>query len=125
MNQYSMPSSCHPKTTTQSIPYSLSLRIVRICTKIENRDKRLAELRQLLLERNYPESMVDRGIEKARKVPRKVALMKVKKKIKEARSVFALKFDPRIPAIQPMVAKHWRSMKAQDKYIGDCFKQPP
>ena len=69
--------------------------------------------------------MVDRELEKARKVPRKVALMKVKKKTGEARPVFVMKFDPRIPAIQPMVAKHWRSMKAQDKYIGDCFKQPP
>ena len=39
-NQYLLPSSCHPKTTTQSIPYSLSLRIERICTKqrIETKD---------------------------------------------------------------------------------------
>ena len=120
-----MPSSCHPKTTTKSIPYSLSLRIVRICTQIENRDKRLEELRQLLLERNYPEKIINMGIEKAKKVPRKIALMKVRKKTAEARPVFALKFDPRIPAIEPMVGKHWRSMKVQDKYLGECFKQPP
>ena len=29
-NQYLLPSSCHPKSTTTSIPYSVSLRIVRI-----------------------------------------------------------------------------------------------
>ena len=120
-----MPSSCHPRTTTKSIPFSLSLRIIRICTKPERRDKRLEELKQLLLARNYPENLVDRSIEKARKVPRKVALMKVKKKITEKRPIFALKYDPRIPSIQPMVAKHWRSMKFQDKHLSECFAQPP
>ena len=34
-NQYILPSSCHPKATSTSIPYSLSLRIVRICTRKE------------------------------------------------------------------------------------------
>ena len=61
------------------------------------------------------------GNKKAQKIPRKVALMKVRKKTAEARPVFALKFDPRIPAIQPMVEKPWRSMKVQDKYLGEWF----
>ena len=65
-NQYLLPSSCHPKSTTKSIPYSLSLRIVRICSKEENRDKRLHELKELLLARNYPESLIDRSIKKAK-----------------------------------------------------------
>ena len=72
-NQYLLPSSCHPKSTSQAIPYSLSLRTVRICTKKVNRDKRLAELKELLLARNYPEGLIYRSIDKARKIPRKVA----------------------------------------------------
>ena len=120
-----MPSSCHPKNTTKSIPYSLGLRIVRICSKPQNRDQRLEELRQLLLARNYPEDLINRGIQKARKVPRKIALMKVKKRVTEQRPIFALRYDPRIPAIGPMVSKHWRSMKVQDKHLGECFPQPP
>ena len=38
-NQYLLPSSCHSKQTTASIPYSLGLRIVRICNDQENREK--------------------------------------------------------------------------------------
>ena len=38
-NQYLLPSSCHVKQTTTAIPYSLSLRIVRICRDPENREK--------------------------------------------------------------------------------------
>ena len=64
-NQYLLPSSCHPKTTTKTIPFSLSLRIVRICSTPANRDKRLTELKELLLARKYPESLIDRIIEKS------------------------------------------------------------
>ena len=48
-NQYLLPSSCHQRTTTQSLSYSLGLRIIRICTKTEKRDQRLRELKELLL----------------------------------------------------------------------------
>ena len=37
-NQYLLPSSCHGKQTTAVIPYSLSLRIVRICSDQKNRE---------------------------------------------------------------------------------------
>ena len=32
-----MPFRCHPKTTTKSIPYSISWGIGKMCTQIENR----------------------------------------------------------------------------------------
>ena len=124
-NQYLLPTSCHPKTTIKSIPYSLSLRIVRICSSPDNRDKRLEELKELLLARNYPKSLIDRSIQKAKRIPRKVALIKVRIKDPEKRPIFATRYDPRMPAIQPIVAKHWRTMRNQDKYLAECFNQPP
>ena len=124
-NQYLLPSSCHPKSTTLAIPFSLSMRIVRICSKPEVRDKRLAELKQLLLARNYPEKIVDSAISKARKIPTNVALFKIKKTETEKGPIFATKYDPRMPAIQQIIAKHWRSMTGQDKNLRECFKRPP
>ena len=50
---------------------------------------------------------------------------KVKKKITEKRPIFATKYDPRMPALQPIIAKHWRSMVLQDKHLEKCFSQPP
>ena len=38
-NQYLLPSSCHPSHVTQNIPFSLALRIVRICTYSTDREK--------------------------------------------------------------------------------------
>ena len=40
-NQYLSPDSCHSKMVTKVIPFSLSLRIVRICTNQTKRDLRL------------------------------------------------------------------------------------
>ena len=124
-NQYLLPSSCHPKSTTASIPFSLSLRIVRICTNTLKRDIRLAELKQLLLARNYPEPLIDSAVTKARKIPRKIALLKVKDKKSNSRPVFVVKYDPRLPPIETIQAKHWRSMTGQNKYLKEVFKEPP
>ena len=66
-NQYLLPSSCHPAQTTKAIPYSLSLRIVRICNDPKNRDKRLIELKKYLLDRGYSERQVISAIDKAKK----------------------------------------------------------
>ena len=79
-NQYLLTSSCHPIGCTKNIPFSLGLRIVRICTNPDTRDRRLDELKQLLLDRNYPERLVDSAIDKARAVPRRIALRKVIRK---------------------------------------------
>ena len=73
----------------------MALRIVRICTKKDQRDIRLNELKELLLAREYPENLIDRAIAKAVKIPRKVALLKVRRKTDDKkRPVFVLKYDP-------------------------------
>ena len=124
-SQYLLRESCHNRGVTLNIPYSLSLRIIRICTNKEKALLRLQELKQVLLARKYPLDIIDGAINKALKVPRKVALLKVVKKTSKNRPVFALQYDPRLPAIQSIQAKHWRSMVVQDQYLADCFKQPP
>jgi hypothetical protein len=124
-NQYLLTSSCHPVQTTKNIPYSLGLRIVRTCTEPTERDQRLEELKEMLLSRNYPINLIDRAIEKARKVPRLLALKKVEKKKQTKRPVFAVTFDPRLPAIDTISAKHWRAMTSQDQYLKEVFPQPP
>ena len=69
-NMYLLTSSCHPAQTFKNIPYSLALRIVRICSLEEVRDQRLGELRELLLAREYKAGIVDAAIKKARDIPR-------------------------------------------------------
>ena len=105
-NQYLLPSSCHPKQTTNSIPFSLGLRIVRVCSNPEDRDRRLQELRDKLLARDYNIARVDSSIEKARKVPRDRALKISNKPKTNQRPVLVVPYDPRLPSITSIQARH-------------------
>ena len=124
-NQFLLPSSCHPESTTANLPYSSALRIVRICTKIQTRDKRLQELKELFLNRGYKENIIDKAIERARKVPRKFALKRVERKVNQERPIFVTKYDPRMPSIPKIQSKHWRSMVKGDNYLLKVFPEPP
>ena len=123
-NQYLLPSSCHPRQTTKAIPFSLGLRIVRICSKEEDRDQRLFELKERLLARDYNSDMVNSAIEKARKVPRNKALKISNKPNQTNRPILSTPYDPRLPIISNIQAKHWRSM-VTDSYLKNVFSEPP
>jgi hypothetical protein len=124
-NQYLLPESCHPKQCTRSLPFSLALRLVRICSEKENLDKRLVELKGLLLERGYKQKVIESAFDRARSIPREAALRKVNKKKSTDRPVFAVTYDPRLPSITSAQAHHWGAMVAQDPYLAEVFPQPP
>ena len=123
-NQYLLPSSCHPTHVTQNIPFSLALRIVRICTFSTDREKRFSELKDLLISRDYKSKIIDSAIERARNIPRNEALKKVHKEKISKRPVFVVNFDPRLPAIPAILSKHWRTM-TQDPRLKEIFPEPP
>ena len=59
------------------------------------------------------------------KVPRQKAIKKTKSRDAKKRPIFALDYDPRLPGIQAIQAKHWRAMIAQDQYLEQVFPEPP
>ena len=58
-------------------------------------------------------------------MPRLKALLKVRKKTAQNGPVFSVKFDPRLPNIPQIQAKHWRSMTGENSYLKEVFKEPP
>ena len=76
-NMYLLPSSCHPPAFSKNIPYSLCLRIVRICSNPENREKQFLKLKELMENRGYSENTISSAIDRARRIPRHVALKRV------------------------------------------------
>ena len=124
-NMYLLPSSCHPPSCTKNIPFSLCLRIVRICSKSEYRENQFLKLKVLMENRGYSQRTIDSAIDRAREIPRQIALRRVIRRQTDRRPVFALTYDPRLPPIQSIQAKHWRSMVGQDPYLSEVFSQPP
>ena len=113
-NMYLLPSSCHPPSCTKNIPFSLCLRIVRICSKSEYRENQFLKLKVLMENRGYSQRTIDSAIDRAREIPRQIALRRIIRRQTDRRPVFALTYDPRLPPIQSIQAKHWRSMVGQD-----------
>ena len=91
-NQYLLTDSCHPAQVTENIPYSLCLRIVRICSKQSDRETRFKELKEMLLDRGYMENIINSAISKEWGVPRHVALKHVPRQDSNTRPVFAVTF---------------------------------
>ena len=89
-NMYLMLDSCTPPACTRNIPYSLAMRINRICTLPESREQRFSELKELLIAREYRNGMVDNAIAKARAISRKEALKYVSKPTLSKRPVFVV-----------------------------------
>ena len=124
-NQYLLPSSCHNLKVTSSIPFSLGMRINRVCSETENRDLRLQEMKEMLLERDYTPGIIDAAISRTKAISRDQALKLVLRQPTQQRPTFVVSYDPRLPSIPSVTKKHWRSMVTQDKYLERVFPEPP
>lgn len=94
--------SAHPRSTTNSIPFSLALRIVRNCSQKSYQDESLQELREALISNCfYPVNIVDDAISRAKALDRK-ELIQAKQKVNEneiGRSVLSTPFHPTITSL--------------------------
>ena len=73
-HQYLLPTSCHPPHCSKNIPYSLALRIRRICSDDETFEKRSKDLSEQLKQRGYQKQVIDQAIEKVRHMERQYLL---------------------------------------------------
>ena len=58
-NQYLLPDSWHPLECIKFIPYSLSTRILRVCSETSEREARYKELKDMLISRNFTTGIID------------------------------------------------------------------
>ena len=122
--QYLLRQSCHPGHITQNIPYSMALRLLRLCSKKERLAMRLQELTTNLKSRYYNEKILKKTFERVYKMDRKVALQKVIP-TKEKKTVFTITYHPALPSISQIVNKHWSVMKNENSRLEQCFEKAP
>ena len=65
-HQYLLPSSCHPKHCSRNVPYSLALRIRRICSNPDTFESRATELSDQLRRLGYNIQSISTATSKAR-----------------------------------------------------------
>ena len=64
--QYLLFNSCHFKHVATNIPYNLARRICTTVDNTETRNIRLEELKTFLKNQNYPKTLIEAGIKKAK-----------------------------------------------------------
>ena len=78
----------------------------------------------MLLDRDYPEGLVISAITRAKTISRSQALKPMVAHKQSRRPALVTFYDPRLPNIQSIQMKHWRSM-TQDPYLHEVFPEPP
>jgi peptide-methionine (R)-S-oxide reductase len=121
--QYLLPSSCHPSHIFKSIPYSLALRLVRICSTKELLNKRLDEFKIMLLSINYNKNIINTAISKAKTIDRS-EILKRRQHTKNDRVVMAITFNPKLPSVSKIIKKHWITI-THDPLMKKVFPKPP
>ena len=102
--------SCHPRSTKNNIPYSLARRICCIVSEKENQEKHLAELKHILLARNYPEGVIDKGVEMAKKLSLR-ELRQPKTRITSETLALVVDFCPSSPNVFNQVKSNFEVLK--------------
>ena len=69
-HQYLLHTSCHPRHIRKSIPFSLALRIRRICSTTEKFQQRTNELLEFLCKRGHRRQYVQSQTNKVFQIPR-------------------------------------------------------
>ncbi|XP_072020421.1 uncharacterized protein [Amphiura filiformis] len=114
--------SCHPKHTKSSLPYSLAFRLNRICSSPETLQKRKVELECFLKARGYPGSVINRQINKALEIPRSDALEpKTPDSDNPERIPLVITYHPSLPKLSQILHKHLRILHSSDR----CKKAIP
>ena len=121
---YLLPSSSHPSHICKNIPFSLALRIKRICSDNIDFLKQLDNLKITLLSRGYRNNFVSEAFEKVKAIERNVALQKTTKNENVKRIALTLPYDPRLPNISNILYRFWKIMTKNPR-LKKIFPQPP
>ena len=120
---YLLPSSCHPSHICKNIPFSLALRLKRICSDANDFVKQLDVLKNTLLSRGYRNLFITEAFEKVKTIERKDALKRTEKKDVQ-RIVLSLPYDPRLPKISNILYRFWTVM-IKNPRLKRIFPQAP
>ena len=121
-HQHLLYSSCHPLHTKKAIPFSLALRLRRICSTDATFHTRTAQLATYLLKRGYNRNFVNKQIRRAADIPRQLTLQ-TKDINKPKRIPFITTFNPCLPHISHIIKQHFNLLLSSNR-CKSVFQHP-
>ena len=112
-----------PHILKKAIPFSLALRLRRICSTDETFNTRAAQLTTYLLKRGYNRNLVTKQIQRVTDIPRRLALQ-TKDINKNKRVPFITTFNPSLPHISNIIKRHFHLLLSSNR-CKTVFQQLP
>ena len=123
-HQYLLKNSCHPAHTKRTIPFSLALRLRRICSTDHFFNKRCYELINFLALRGYSRRLLKREVNRVRNILRQEALKPRPQNNQSARTPFVITFNPALPNASATVRKNLNILHSSAR-CKQTFSPPP
>ena len=106
---YLLPKSCHPSHICDNIPFSLGLRLLRICSDEDDFKSHLVALQETLQSRGYRKKSIEHAFSRVLLLTRHEVLEKREKKTVN-RTALPLPYDPRLPNVSSILYRFWKVM---------------
>ena len=118
--------SYYPNSTKNSIPYSLSLRIIRNCSLTPYQAEAFDELCNALMNNSfYPMEIINNAVERAQSKNRSEILKKQEKSLSESdRTVFVTPYHQTLLSLPYILKEEIDSLKGIDKTFDVIFTNP-
>ena len=120
---YLLPKSCHPSHICDNIPFSLGLRLLRICSDEDDFKNHLTVLKETLQSRGYRKKSIENAFSRVLLINRHEALKKREKK-KVDMTALPIPYDPRLPNISSILHRFWKVMVSNPR-LKRIFPNPP
>lgn len=117
-------SSFHPKHVKDSIPYSQTLRIHRICSYKEDRDLHLNTLRSALVRDGYHAKLIDEQFHRATSKNREELLNRTIRTETKPRTPFVTTYFPGADQLRKTL-RQTQHLIDSDPYLSEVLPQPP
>jgi hypothetical protein len=121
---YLHSSSAHPKHTVKNIPYSLFLRLRKLCSTPAAFTTRCDELSRQLKLRGYHQNIITEARKKAENIPRSESLQYRAKK-KDSRVPFVITYNPGNPPLRTWLREQHEVMVRDSDRMRQAVPEPP
>ena len=123
-HQYLLHTSCHPSHIKKLIPFSLTLRICRICSTTEKFQQRTNELLEILCKRRHRRQYAQSQVQKTFQIPRHDTLFTPQKQKITDRAIFLTTYNPSLPNLDNIIKKYYPILTATER-CQEAFKDTP
>ena len=112
-HQYLLQSSCHPLHTKRAIPFSLALRLRRICSSDESFTLRANELIQYLNDSGYNLSFLRKEIQRVHAITRNETLKPSQTTTSQpSRVPLVITYNPALRSISTIIQRHFKILSS-------------